>query len=103
MQQLTRAQQRILDFVQDELRSGRPVPTLREIAGQFNFQSHRAAACHLEAIKRKGFLESEPGKARSLRITSPLARLRGRIIVDIPLFGSIPAGSSSDHEQEAEG
>jgi repressor LexA len=102
MRPLTRAQQKIFNFVQDELRSGRSVPTLREIAGQFNFKSHRAAACHLEAIKRKGFLASEPGKARSLRLTS-LVAARRRAVIDIPLFGSIPAGSSSEREQEAQG
>ena len=102
MAELTRAQQRVLDFIQVEVHAGRPIPTLREIAGHFGFRSHRAAACHLEALKRKSFLESTPGKARSLRITSPLAKLRSRI-VDIPLYGSIPAGFSSDREQEPDG
>jgi repressor LexA len=91
MNKPTRAQQRVLDFIQAEVHAGGLIPTLREIAAQFGFRSHRAAACHLEALKRKGFIESEPGKARSLRVTSPLAKLRSRIL-DIPLFGSIPAG-----------
>lgn len=102
MVKLTPAQKRVLDFIQVELQSGRPIPTLREIAAKFGFRGHRAAACHLDAIKRKGFLESEPGKARSLRVTSPLAKLRNRI-VDIPFYGSIPAGFSDDREQEPDG
>jgi repressor LexA len=102
MTKLTRAQQRLLDFIQAERHAGRTAPTLREIAEQFGFRSHRAAACHLEALKKKGFIESEPGKARSLRITSPLAKLRSRI-VDIPLFGSVPAGMPQTREQDAEG
>jgi repressor LexA len=102
MTALTPAQQRVLDFIQTEVQAGRPTPTLREIARRFGFRSHRAAACHLDALKRKGLLESEPGKARSLRITSPLAKLR-RQIMDVPLFGSIPAGLAQDREQEAEG
>lgn len=102
MQGLTRAQQEILDFIQIEVRSGRPVPTLREIAGHFNFKSHRAAACHLEALKRKGFIESEPGKARSLCVISALAGLRNHI-ADIPSFGSIPAGFTQEKEQDADG
>ena len=102
MIELTTAQNRVLNFIQSELYAGRPTPTLREIAAKFGFRGHRAAACHLDALKRKGFIESEPGKARSLRISSPLARLRGRI-ADIPLFGSIPAGFSSDRDQEPDG
>lgn len=102
MKELTPAQQRVLDFIQAEVQAGRPAPTLREMAGHFGFRSHRAAACHLQALRRKGFLQSEPGKARSLRLTSPLARLRRRIL-DIPLFGSIPAGWAQSREQEADG
>jgi repressor LexA len=99
---LTRAQQRVLDFIEAEVRTGRTTPTLREIASRFGFRSHRAAACHLEALKRKGFIESDTGKARSLRVISPLAKLRSRL-VDIPLFGSIPAGLPQAREQDAEG
>jgi repressor LexA len=99
---LTKTQQRVLDFIQAEVHAARSVPTLREIARRFGYRSPRAAACHLEAIKRKGFLESEPRKARSLRITSPLTKRRGRI-TDIPLFGLIPAGFAQNREQEAEG
>lgn len=95
-------QQRVLDFIQGEGLAGKPVPTLREIAARFGFQSHRAAACHVDALKQKGFLESTTGKARALRVTSPLARLRHRV-VDIPLFGSIPAGLPQGREQEAAG
>jgi repressor LexA len=102
MTELTPAQKRVLDFIQLELHAGRPIPTLREIAAKFGFRGHRAAACHLEALKRKGFVESESGKARSLRVTSPLAKLRSRIM-DIPLYGSIPAGFSDDREQQADG
>jgi repressor LexA len=103
MTTLTRAQRRVLDFIQAEDRAGRPIPTLREIAAQFGFRSHRAAACHLEALKRKGVLASDPGKARSLRALSPLARLRSRV-QDIPLFGSIPAGFARERDpEEAEG
>jgi repressor LexA len=99
---LTPAQQRILGFIEDEIQSGRPPPTLREIAAEFGFKSHRAAACHLDALKRKGFIESEPGKARSSRLKSSLGEFRHRIL-EIPLFGSIPAGFSQDRQQEAEG
>jgi repressor LexA len=102
MTEPTKAQRRVLEFIQAEQQAGRPVPTLREIAERFGFAGHRAAAAHLDALKRKGFIESDPGKARSLRVISPLAKLRSRL-VDIPLFGSIPAGLPQTREQDAEG
>ncbi len=99
---LTKRQRQILEFVLSAQRAGEPTPTLREISDRFGFKSSRAAADHLDALKRKGFLDSEPGKARSLRVMSPLAKLRSRT-VDIPLFGSIPAGLPQSREQDAEG
>ncbi len=91
-----------MDFIEAEAQAGRPVPTLREIANRFGFRSHRAAACHLEALKRKGFIESEPGKVRALRVVTPLQKLRSRV-ADIPLFGSIPAGFADERKEEAKG
>lgn len=99
---LTKRQRQILEFVLSVQRAGESTPTLREIAAHFGFRSSRAAADHLDALKKKGFLESEPGKARALRVISPLAKLRNRI-VDLPLFGSIPAGLPQTREQDVEG
>lgn len=102
MNELTKRQQQVLEFVRSTLENGQPAPTLREIARHFGFKSSRAAADHLDSLKRKGFLASEAGKARSLRTVSPLERLRRRV-VDIPVFGSIPAGLAERKEQEAKG
>ena len=102
MNEPTRAQRRVLEFIQSELRADRPAPTHREIADRFGFRSTRAAACHLEALKRKGCIESDPGKVRALRVVTPLQRFRSRV-ADIPLFGSIPAGFADERKQEARG
>jgi repressor LexA len=102
MPELTKRQQQIFDFVQGAIRAGAPAPTLREVAARFGFKSSKAAADHVNALKRKGFLSAEPGLARSLRVVSPLQSLRKRI-ADIPLFGTIPAGFADRREQEAKG
>lgn len=102
MSELTKKQRRILDFIQSVQLAGDVAPTLREICAHFGFKSSKAAADHVAALKRKGFIAWEAGKARSLRVISPLAKLR-RQIVDIPLFGSIPAGAPQTREQDAEG
>jgi repressor LexA len=102
MVELTKPQQRVLDFIQTAQQRAGTVPTLREIAAHFGFKSKTAAVQHVRLLRQKGALTSEPGKARSLRVTSPLAKLRNRI-VDIPLFGSIPAGLPQVRQQDAEG
>ena len=99
MAELTDRQQQVLEFVQAALQSGNPAPTLREIAAHFGFGSTRAAADHVQALKRKGVLGSVPGKARALRLISPLQSLR-KAVVDIPLLGSIPAGFADSREED---
>ena len=99
---LTRKQQQILDFIQKWQRTEGATPTFREIADRFGFRSLNSVTEHVRLLRNKGMLVTEPGKARSLRVVSPLAKLRGRI-VDIPLFGSIPAGLPQAREQDAEG
>ena len=102
MNELTQRQRQVLEFIRTTQHGSGLAPTLREIAARFGFKSSRAAADHLDALKRKGFVESDSGKARSHRIVSPLHKLRSRV-ADIPLFGSIPAGFAEKKEQEAEG
>ncbi|MGA3265880.1 MAG: transcriptional repressor LexA [Verrucomicrobiota bacterium] len=99
---LTRRQQQILDFILKWQRTQGTTPTYQEIADQFGFRSLNSVTEHVRLLRRKGCLESEPGKARALRVISPLANLRSRI-ADIPLFGSIPAGLPQTRGQEAEG
>ncbi len=99
---LTRKQQEILDFIQNRQRADGMTPTYQEIAAQFGFRSPNAVTSHVRLLRRKGCLTSETGKARSLRVTSPLQKLRDRV-VDIPLLGAIPAGFPEATAPEAEG
>lgn len=102
MRDLTSRQQQVLDFIVSSQQAQGVPPSLREIAGHFTFRSMTAAADHVRALRRKGFLEGQPRQARSLRSTSPLQRLR-RPIADIPLYGTIPAGFAADRRQEPAG
>ena len=102
MADLTKRQQQLVDFIQRHHNETGTTPTFQEIADHFGFRSVTTVADHVRLIRQKGALTSEPGRARSLRIISPLQALRKRI-VDIPLFGSIPAGFAEDRQQEAKG
>jgi repressor LexA len=102
MQTLTRRQQEILDFIRSlQEREGVP-PTLREIARHFRFRSMTAAADHVRALRRKGALVGNARRARALQVVSPFTGRR-RQVVDIPLFGTVPAGFARDRQQEAAG
>ena len=102
MTALTRRQQQIVDFLLKHQQAAGVMPSMQEITEHFGFRSRNAVPEHLRLLRKKGVITSQPGKARSLRITSPLAKLRGSV-VDIPLYGSIPAGFPQDRVQDAEG
>ena len=102
MQGLTEIQRRVFDFIAEALHAHRAPPSQRQIAEQFGFASKYSAQCHVEALINKGWLVSEPGQARSLRFGPAAGAPRGRV-VDIPLYGSIPAGPAAAREQSAEG
>ena len=102
MNEPTPRQRQILDFIQDTQQSKGETPSLREIARHFGFRSMTAAADHIRALRRKGVLAGRPRRARTLRVVSPFEALR-RPVVNIPLFGEIPAGLPTDRRQEAKG
>jgi repressor LexA len=102
MEKPTKRQQQVLEFIQKQQRTAGQTPTLREIAAHFGFRSMTAALDHVRALRRKGWLEPSRRRARALRVASPWRGLR-REIVDIPLFGTIPAGFPADSIQRADG
>ncbi len=99
---ITPRQQQVLDFIQQYAHDQGSAPTLREIAAHFGFRSMTAAMDHVRALRRKGFLSEPAGRARSLRVLSPHEAHR-HPVVDIPIFGSIPAGFATERTQEVKG
>src|SRR4030042_1913662 len=97
MKPLTEKQQAVLTFVEDFCeRQGYP-PTVREVASHFAVQP-RAAADHLEALKRKGHLRREPGLSRGLVLS-----LRGPgQVVEVPVLGRIAAGQPLLAQEQVE-
>ncbi len=100
MTELTDRQQQLLDFLHEEHRSCGIMPSTREIQEHFGFASQTAAVSHLRALEKKGVIIRRPGKARALEFADAVAR---EPIVDIPIFGMIPAGYADDTEPESEG
>ena len=97
---LTIRQQEILDFIVDCQRQDGVTPSTREIQEHFGFASQTAVMDHLRALERKGALKRPSGKMRALIASSTLERAP---ILDIPIFGVIPAGLPADQQQEPDG
>ena len=103
MLELTKKQEAVRKFVENELKAGRPCPTHREIAARFKWSGPNAAAGHLKALVKKGVLIAEQGKVRALQLAEPFPGIPRPVTAEIPLYGSIPAGFGEDREQEPDG
>lgn len=101
MDTLTPRQQQVLDFILSSQTEHGVVPTMREIARQFGFRSMTAAADHIRALRRKGYLVHHPRQARSHSVVSARQSTGPRGLINIPLYGSIPAGFADERVQDS--
>ena len=97
---LTERQQELLEFLRSEHRRTGIMPSTREIQEHFGFSSQTAAVSHLRALEKKGVVKRLAGKARALVLADQEEREE---ILDIPIYGQIPAGMADDSEPESEG
>lgn len=97
---LTARQQQLVDFLREEHNKTGIMPSTREIQEHFGFASQTAAVSHLRALEKKGVIQKLAGKARSLMFTDELER---EPIIDIPIYGQIPAGYGDDGVPEPDG
>lgn len=102
MEALTSRQQQVLDYIQTSQTQHGVVPTMREIARQFGFRSMTAAADHVRALRRKGYLVHNPRAARSHSVIPAMQTMVPRSLVQVPLYGTIPAGFADERAQETE-
>lgn len=89
MNELTRQQQRIFDFIRDYLEAENMPPTRAEIAEALGFRTANTAQAHLKALVRKGYLQLLPGRNRNIRLVNGNVSLNH----GIPLIGRVAAGA----------
>lgn len=64
---LTKAQRRVLKFIERYHREHFYSPTIRDICTEFGFASPNGAACHLHALRKKGYITWVENTSRTLR------------------------------------
>ncbi len=87
LEQLTKRQKDVYEFVRDKIQNRGYGPTVREIASQFGISSPNGVMCHLKALEKKGLIIREPNMSRAIQLVAEPAYLRG-----LPLAGRIAAG-----------
>lgn len=89
---LTRRQSEILEFIREYLKDKGVPPTQNEIAERFGLKGTYGVRQHLQLMEKKGCIRLTRGKARGIRLTSPVLPESSQEIRKIPLLGRIAAG-----------
>jgi len=89
LDQLTKRQRAVFDFIHDKIQNRGYGPTVREIAKKFGIKSPNGVVCHLKALEKKGIIRRKPKESRAIELTNLVKRSeRG-----LPLRGRIAAGT----------
>jgi repressor LexA len=65
---LTAKQQAVLDYIRDMIEVMGYPPTRSEMASNFGWKSENSAECHIAMLRRKGYLDTDAGSARGIRL-----------------------------------
>ncbi len=98
MEQLTRAQARVLDAIRSRIDAGEAPPTYREMQADLGFSSTASVRDHLRALARKGFLLLGRGRFRSVRLVRDTAQA-----IRVPVVGQVVASVPMAPEEESDG
>ncbi len=98
MEELTRRQQQVFDYLTATLESRGYPPTLREIAGHLKVTGTLGVMKHLDALTRKGFIRREAGSSRGITLAGPTA-----MATVLPIVGVVRAGTPEPAIEDIEG
>lgn len=94
--QLTKRQREVYDFIREKIRGRGYGPTVREIGENFEIRSPNGVMCHLKALEKKGLITREPNMSRAIQLTGNAGA------PGIPLVGQIAAGGLTEAIEQAE-
>lgn len=90
---ITAKQREILEFIKREiLQRGYP-PAVRDICEAVSLKSTSSVHSHLETLEKNGYIRRDPTKPRAIEILEDDFNLTRREMVNVPIVGSVAAGS----------
>ncbi|MCF8083884.1 MAG: transcriptional repressor LexA [Deltaproteobacteria bacterium] len=99
---LTPRQTEVLEFLHEFQRTEKIAPTYREIGDHFGFKSTKAAADHVYALEKKGYLRRHSGRSRGIELL-PAISSNDTNAVGVPVLGDIPAGYPEQRVEQKNG
>lgn len=90
MEHLTSKEQAMLSFIKDNIRKNGYSPSIRDIRTALDIKSTSTVHTYLERLERKGYIQKENGKSRTLRVEdAPNPRRQN---AKVPILGKVTAG-----------
>ena len=101
IEQLTKRQRAIFEFIRDKIQNRGYGPTVREIGERFRISSPNGVMCHLKALEKKGLITREPNMSRAIQLADHSARTNGAKTA-LPLAGRVAAGVLHEAIEQSE-
>ena len=114
---LKEREQRILEFMKQEIKTKGYPPTVREICAALGIKSTSTVHKDIETLAREGYLVKDPSKPRALMVVDPknasghitpatahgnIDIFPGNAVVDVPIIGRVAAGTPITAEENIE-
>ena len=102
MGKITDKQKEILEYIKEMiLKKGYP-PAVREICEAVHLKSTSSVHSHLESLEKNGYIRRDPTKPRTIEILDDDFALTRREVVNVPVIGTVAAGTPILAEQNIE-
>ena len=99
---ITDKQREILEYIKEMiLKKGYP-PSVREICEAVHLKSTSSVHSHLESLEKNGYIRRDPTKPRTIEILDDDFALTRRELVNVPVIGTVAAGTPILAEQNIE-
>lgn len=99
---ITDKQREILEYIKEMiLKKGYP-PAVREICEAVHLKSTSSVHSHLESLEKNGYIRRDPTKPRTIEILNDDFALTRRELVNVPVIGTVAAGTPILAEQNIE-
>ena len=94
MMYLEPKEQLIFDYIKENIRKNGYSPSIRDICSALEIKSTSTVHTCLERLEKKGYIQKENGKSRTLRIESPMSdeSENNDDGCNIPILGKVTAG-----------
>jgi repressor LexA len=90
---ISKKQQEILDYIKNEILNRGFPPAVREICEAVNLKSTSSVHSHLEALEKNGYIRRDATKPRAIEIVDDNFNLARREVVNVPVVGTVAAGT----------